>query len=312
MPKVLDSRLKGNYGAALVMTRLSSECLVGPVTADTDTGVDLYCETVSDSQPFLHFWVQVKAGSQCRLDDAEQRASCRFDRDDLLYWSRQPVPVFAALVPAAWPPRHEPDIYIADTTTFIIFGRCPAGNHSATIPSAYRWAAGDQDAVRSFLSAVVPNTTARLQCAAGVVAASPTLVPSYVRSAPAVPVTRFMPEILDQLRTTAARAVLFAVASGDQRKEAVEFRRLLARIVEQFDDDPHWENFMARALSSHADEDFERAAGLYQRARGSIRRDPSVRDDPSWQATERCVEHLESCALSRRPLTVLESGDQAC
>ena len=62
MPAVTENRLKGNYGASLVMSRLSGECLVRPVAAETDVGVDLYCETVAEGRPFLHFWLQVKAG----------------------------------------------------------------------------------------------------------------------------------------------------------------------------------------------------------------------------------------------------------
>jgi hypothetical protein len=105
MPLVPENRLKGNYGTALVMSRLSSECLVRPVAADTDVGVDLYCETVAEGtrRPFLHFWLQVKASDQCRLDANAQKASCGFDSDHLNYWKEQPVPVFVALVPSEWP-----------------------------------------------------------------------------------------------------------------------------------------------------------------------------------------------------------------
>ena len=112
MPIVTENRLKGNYGAALVMSRLSGECLVRPVAADTDVGVDLYCETVAEGRPFLHFWLQVKAGDQCKRDASSNAASCSFELDHLKYWTQQPVPVFAALVPAEWPVLCEPDIYI--------------------------------------------------------------------------------------------------------------------------------------------------------------------------------------------------------
>lgn len=122
MPIVPESRLKGNYGASVVMARLSGECLVRPVAVDTDVGVDLYCETVAGSQPFLHFWLQVKAGGQCERDATGNEASCRFSSDQLEYWARQPVPVFAALVPTDCPSRSEPDVYIVDVTTQILFG----------------------------------------------------------------------------------------------------------------------------------------------------------------------------------------------
>ena len=75
MPAIIPNRLKGNYGAALVSSRLSGECLVRPVAADTDVGIDLYCETVAEGHPFLHFWLQVKAGDQCNVDP-----SCRSAR----------------------------------------------------------------------------------------------------------------------------------------------------------------------------------------------------------------------------------------
>jgi hypothetical protein len=42
VPAVTENRLKGNCGAALVMSRLSGECLARPVAAETDVGVDLY------------------------------------------------------------------------------------------------------------------------------------------------------------------------------------------------------------------------------------------------------------------------------
>ena len=118
-----QNRLKGNFGAAVVMARLSARCLVRPVAADTDVGVDLYCETVAeDGRPFLHFWIQVRAGEQCKVRGGDSHStSCSFSRDHLNYWSRQPVPVFAALVPTDWPVRCEPTIYVVDITTQCLY-----------------------------------------------------------------------------------------------------------------------------------------------------------------------------------------------
>jgi hypothetical protein len=60
MPRTPEEHLKANYGVALVMEKFSAGCLVRPVAAGTDVGVDLYCESVAEGKPFLHFWVQVK------------------------------------------------------------------------------------------------------------------------------------------------------------------------------------------------------------------------------------------------------------
>ena len=150
MPAVTENRLKGNYGTSLVMSRLSGECLVRPVAADTDVGVDLYCETVAESgpahrRPFLHFWLQVKTGEQCKVDSHGKTASCSLKLDHLDYYREQPVPVFAALVPTTkWPVRTEPDVYIVDITTQILAGDFPTEQESVILWSArYNSSASD-------------------------------------------------------------------------------------------------------------------------------------------------------------------------
>src|SRR5262245_27943710 len=110
----------------MVMARLSGECLVRPVAVDTDVGVDLYCETVIESRPFLHFWMQVKAGDQCEARGEATAASCSFGLEHLNYWLRQPVPVFAALVPTTWPVSCEPSIYVVDITSQLLARDLPA------------------------------------------------------------------------------------------------------------------------------------------------------------------------------------------
>ena len=209
MPRVTDSLLKGNHGAAHVMARLSQHCLVRPVAADTDIGIDLYCETVLDNQPFLHFWMQVKTGTQCLLDDKKNIASCSFSIDHLEYWSNQPVPVFAALVPAGWPVDQEPDIYIVDITSRLLMFNFGMGRLSITFPSEYHWPAKSSEQIKEFISTVVPFTTARLQISKGIIASEPTLKPKYEQKVPYTPVTKYKEKILHQIRRTAANSILF-------------------------------------------------------------------------------------------------------
>ena len=177
MPIVLDSMLKGNYGASLVMARLSGECLVRPVAAGTDVGIDLYCETVADGKPFLHFWMQVKAGGQCSVVEGTHHASCSFQIDHLRYWAQQPVPVFAALVPTHWPVSSEPDLYIVDITTQMLLSQPDAGQKSITLMSDLYWPHGSYKELKEFLTTTIPDTTARLQISKGILSPSPTLQP---------------------------------------------------------------------------------------------------------------------------------------
>lgn len=102
MPFVLESQLKGNKGSYLAAMILSGRCLVRPVAAGTDVGIDLFCETITETgKPFQHFWVQVKSGKQIRVKNENGREVVRynFDEPHLEYWGQQPVPVFAFLIP---------------------------------------------------------------------------------------------------------------------------------------------------------------------------------------------------------------------
>ncbi len=91
--------LFASFAERYVASRLSrADCLVRTIEG-IDVGVDLYCESVEDGYPFLHFWVQVKSGKQC--ERTPHGAKCRLERKHLEYWERQPVPVFIALLPDA-------------------------------------------------------------------------------------------------------------------------------------------------------------------------------------------------------------------
>jgi len=112
----------------------------------------------------------------------------------------------------------------------------------------------------------------------------------------------FKDKILHQLRTTAAFAILFSQGTTEPTAEETEFRRILAQIVKQFGDDPHWENFYARAISSHLDKDYPDAIVMYEKARQSIQNDPNVRNEAPWQEQVRVIERLEESARCGYPL----------
>jgi hypothetical protein len=295
MPTVDQNRLKGNFAEACVCARLSSECLVRPVAAGTDVGVDLYCETVEEGSPFLHFWVQVKAGAQCVLTADRSSGSCSFSVGHLEYWYRQPVPVFAALVPVNWPVTEEPDVYIIDITSQLLSG-VPGGPASVNLRSDYIWKARERDDVRRFLLDAVPAATARLQCRNGLVASIPTLRPKYERSSPAVPITRFKSRILEQIRRSAALSILFLQSADQMVDEHADFRRTLQAVVEQFGDDPHWENFMSIALSHHADKHYNIAVEFYEKAIQCIENDSMVSHLNEWKSRIAEIEKLRDDA----------------
>lgn len=301
MPIADTNRLKGNYGAAYVSARLSSECLVRPVAAETDVGVDLYCETVVEGKPFLHFWVQVKAGVQCGVAPDGKTASCSFSKDHLNYWSHQPVPVFAALVPTDWPVSADPVVYVIDLTSKLL-GGVPDDGNSKTLYSDYQWQPGVRSDVVDFLENAVPVATARLQCKRGVLAHVPTPSPSYVISTPWVPVDFYKINISEQIRRTAANAILFLYMAKDVGPQNDEFRRKMARLLEGYGEDPHWETWMALAISYHVDLQFHAAVRCYKKAKKSIEGDPNVREEIEWIERVKRIESLLKCAKNNAQL----------
>lgn len=93
-----DSQLKGNWAEQYISARLAEKgCLVRHVPQGHDIGIDLYCETIEENTPFLHFWCQIKASEKWKGE--EKRISFLAKKGEREYWIKQPVPVFVFLVP---------------------------------------------------------------------------------------------------------------------------------------------------------------------------------------------------------------------
>ena len=301
MPNVDENRLKGNYAASYVAARLSTNCLVRPVASDTDVGIDLYCETVQEGQPFLHFWLQVKSGSQCKRAPDGAFASCRFDEGHLRYWFRQPVPVFAALVPVEWPVQHDPSIYIVPITTHLLDRGLPSGK-KVRLRSQCKLTPGSNADLGIFLNWTVPAAAAQMECKKGFVGSVPQLSPQYVQHFPELPVLQFSGEILKQIRVTAAMS-LVTLWLQERLSNATPFVKRLARVVEQFADDPHWETSMARGLSCHTRGDYIRALEFYEEAKRRIECDPELdASRPPWSKHVHQIGEMKSLAALKKPV----------
>ncbi len=277
MPKVTNNQLKGNFGAAYVAARLSTQCLVRPVATETDVGVDLYCETVKDGQPHLHFWVQVKTGKQCQLSE-DGFAVYPFETQHLEYWDRQPVAVFAALIPTTWPVLKDPPIHIVEITK-----RRLEGDKSNTLHATLKWEGDSQACVTEFLEKTVPETTAMQSCKLGIISSIPVINRQYEQKIPFVPVELHSGAILEQLRKTAAFSIICLWKRNALNTPDPKFRRTLARVSEQLTGSGNWETFMALALSHHADREFAKAKQNYELAMESILGDPNLKQHDYWR-----------------------------
>jgi hypothetical protein len=172
MSSVSNRQLKGNFAENIVAEWLSRVCLVRSVTTGTDIGIDLYCEALVENNPYLHFWVQVKAitNRDISMKNGIKFASYRFKRSHLEYWARQPIPVYAFLVPVNdWPPKYPERVYGIAITRYIIESGIP---ESKTVKletaECTEFATIDND-WNKFISEIVPADTAILLFSKGIV-----------------------------------------------------------------------------------------------------------------------------------------------
>ena len=62
---ITDEQIKGNWAEQYIASELSSQgCFIRQVTQGHDSGIDLYCETIVNNAPFLHFWCQIKSSKR--------------------------------------------------------------------------------------------------------------------------------------------------------------------------------------------------------------------------------------------------------
>lgn len=242
MMLVDQNRLKGNYGAALVAQMLSQRCLVRPVAEGTDIGVDLYCESVTkDGRPFQHFWVQVKTGSQVRVAPDGQGATVSFDWRHLEYWDRQPVPVFALLVPLdVWPPQPPDHIYVVDVTGHLLTHGPPTQGeitlHSHKVPDTIK--PGDIERLEWFLYEHVPSLTGAQKIRDGIIdfTESPE-GDRYVRRLISGFTLRFVDRVVDAIRRTAAIGSLDLMITGSpQDPVQIRYWEFLLCILKKCDE----------------------------------------------------------------------------
>ena len=300
MALVDKNRRIGNLGVSKVLARLSGHCLLRPVAAETDVGVDLFCETVEQHTPFLHFWLQVKTGSQCRVSKSGDYASCSFKAKHISYWARQPVPVFAALVPK--PETENSKIYIICVTDQLLREEV-TDRKTRTLRSDFSIDPGStEEDICYLLETRVPRSTALMSCKAGVVAALPYLYPQNSDWVPLAPVATYEHEILRQIHSTAAFSILFLDILKDLAGERHEaFRNILAGVLAQFGNNHTWVSYAAQAYCKHIDAEYETAVEFYDKAISDIEDDPDLEDCLYCQQRLKKLKYQRYLAMEKAP-----------
>ena len=289
MPVVDTNRLKGNYAQAVVSAWLSRACLVRPVAEGTDIGIDLYCESVLEGQPFLHFWAQVKAIPRDRVTMIEGQAvaSYAFETKHLAYWDRQPIPVYAFLVPVPdWPPGQPQVVYGVRITEALVRNGLPS-TASLTLSSSEGFELATIDAdLRQFVTEIVPWDTSILLLKRGMVAPLASMAKDAPKRFPRDIGWQHLDRVANAIRDASVHGLYHSLLAERATGRGRELRKVFQGLadVEQDELDLFGISMLVRAACE--DGDSQRARGYLTRALARADTDSRASTDDRRQRTE--------------------------
>ena len=305
MPKVMPLMLSANQAEILVAEWLSARCLVRPVAAGTDVGVDLYCESTQQDEPFLHFLVQVKLGS---------RTTRSFDLPHLLYWDRLSLPFFIFLVPKRGPSGERPrKIHMLSYAEYMVHRAqdisqaCARGQKSLSV-KMHRMLELTLEDLQRFLLNDLRLAHVLISARRGIVEPLPDVGPQYQRVVPIGFRHRYADKTIDLIRNSSAYTLMDLIASSPDQRDRIN---TLGDVVEQFtakQRTDHWEDFCAaggfnrwRAETLPCPSAYENARINYQKARDCIIQDTKIdATKPPWSVHLQQVD--DSIALCLKKL----------
>jgi hypothetical protein len=289
--KIHRNLMKGNYGEHLVAHILSEFCFVRPVVGHTDIGVDLYCESIIDGIPFLHFWVQVKSSEH--IPNEETQVKFKFDTSSLEYWEKQPVPVLSLLVPIKWPPEKIAFIHVVDITFSILEKGINKGKSQIlkSLPD-YALPITDSKQLSSKLNKLLvehmPITISAMYAREGFIYAAPKPKEEHTKYYAGHFISRYIPKIEERTR----QAVTFGIMQYlDDKGDINKLPKRLVSALRELKRDEHYEVHEALGLLNEAEGKLTKAKSCYQRAIKSIMGDPKINyNQPPWSEV---VERLQ-------------------
>lgn len=298
-----DNQLKGNWAEQYISTRLAEKgCLVRHVPQGHDIGIDLYCETIEEHTPFLHFWCQIKTSNKWKGE--EESISFSPEKGEKEYWIKQPVPVFVFLVP---------DLRDEFTRTFIPFYICRTdlGGDEKKIDS-YNKIESPSD-LSDFLREDLPYLYFLWELREGKVSSLKTVKSEYTRFFPSYSTQHFENNLLVSLRDTLWRLshdIMFPSAvsldkfrkcvldrTEEERARRAEPYVKAYQIITEIQNysSAHYEVPCIMGLFSELKAEYKKALDYYEQSRSIIERDKIIdTSEGCWKSTkEKIQEHIE-------------------
>jgi len=276
--KIEETTMQGNYGELLVSHILSRFCLVRPVVGNTDIGVDLYCESIIDSKPFLHFWVQVKTYKDFLNEPGE--VSVSFKKSSLQYWNRQPVPVLAFLVPSGWPPRKIDYINVVDITFDLLeHGINNKDTKSQTLKSKPQLAlcVSDDKKLNEQLNRMLidhlPMAVSAIYAEKGFVCEAPKPKEEYTKYFAGHFLSRNIDLIGKRMRHAVTFGIMQYISNGN---DVNGIPKIFLAALEAMHDDDHYEVHESLGMVYHQKNENNKALASFQKAIFHINDNPNI------------------------------------
>ena len=282
MTSIDTNRLKGNYAELTVATWLSRVALVRPVAEGTDVGVDYYCESVIGGTPHLHFWAQVKAIPRSHISHKKDKETAWFDfkTKHLQYWARQPIPVYAFLVPVeGWPPSFPKRIYGIRITEYILRNGVSNRSHVRIKTSDSMDTETIESDLAQFITEIVPWDTSALLIQKGIIAPINTVQVSPERRFPSGIGFKYLDKVLENIRDASVMglqdALIFEHYDPSKRPLRVRFED----IAKLFEDEMHLLGLSILVRAAHTDGAIERAKSYTAKAMKRVAQDPRLDEE---------------------------------
>ena len=240
--EVSNEQILGNQAEAFVSFKLSQYCLVRPVASGTDIGIDLYCESLIDNNPQLHFWIQVKSSSKIEKSMDDNIISYSFEVKHLKYWKTQPVPVFVFFV-------HEANLinpqnfrlYVFNITEQLISGIYLEGK-TKTLQSNLI-IQSDYD-LKNFIYNTIEITSSRQKFEDGIIAPTHSTKNKYVKRLFPQGSSKYADNIFQTLRGTAAFILgdlIDRELIDPTNEKIIKNRKEFTAVLEAFKERKNWE-----------------------------------------------------------------------
>ncbi len=259
------NRLKGNFAENVAASWLSQMCLIRPVAAGTDIGIDLYCEAILGSMPYLHFWAQVKAIQPSRVSSDEESASFDFETRHLEYWSNQPIPVYAFLVPIGkWPPKTPNRIYGVRITEYLVRYGIPRQSNKNIHATGYFDKETLATDLKQFIEEIVPWDTSANHMQRGIISPIATPIREEYRRYPSDIGIQHLPQVLENIRDASVMGLFQLLRYEISDKSIMPLRRAFESIATLFDMKKHDLGLSALVRAAYVDGKISRAQELVE------------------------------------------------